>query len=73
MISMTMMKGSEIVGFGSFNIPKNFDKIIADNKDLTECTSRIECETTLPRITVLRISKGIFECVFQSVKEQHCV
>ena len=41
-----MMKGSEIVGFGSFNIPKNFDKIIADNQDLAECTSRIECEIT---------------------------
>ena len=40
------MKGSEIVGFGSFNIPKNFDKIIADNQDLAECTSRIECEIT---------------------------
>ena len=42
-----MMKGSEIVGFGSFNIPKNFDKIIADNKDLADCTSRIDCEIVL--------------------------
>jgi len=42
-----MMKGSEIVGFGSFNIPKNFDKIIADNRDLAECTSRIDCEIIL--------------------------
>ena len=47
MISITMMKGSEIVGFGSLNIPKNFDKIIADNKDLAECTSRIDCEIIL--------------------------
>ena len=59
-----MMKGSEIVGFGSFNIPKNFDKIIADNKDLAECTSRIDCKIIpLIDIGVLWLStyrQGIF-------------
>ena len=64
MISITMMKGSEIVGFGSFNIPKNFDKIIADNKDLAECTSRIDFKIIpLIDIGVLWLStyrQGIF-------------
>ena len=69
-----MMKGSEIVGFGSFNIPKNFDKIIADNKDLAECTSRIGC-----KIISLIVFRGSVEVhvssryILQSIKEHHCV
>ena len=70
-----MMKGSEIVGFGSFNIPKNFDKIIADNKDLAECTSRIDCKIIplINRYGSPAVVQVLSRYILQSIKEHHCV